>query len=56
MGYVGDFNTVRNLGEMNYLRKMSNTRKYISLLILLNNYKMLNIPMIGIKYTWYKPN
>ena len=54
---VGDFNSFRSLGErrnanidVDHRREMRRFNEFIE------NTKLLDILMVGRKYTWYKPN
>jgi len=54
---VGDFNSIRSLGERrnakfdaNHRREMRRFNEFIE------NKELVDIPMVGRKYTWYKPN
>lgn len=54
---LGDFNSIRSEGERKGINRVSgNMREMQGFNNFIDSMKMVDIPCIGRKYTWYRPN
>jgi len=54
---IGDINVIRHLGERRGLSsQLSSSRRIKGFNDFIKNVEMMDIPMVGRKHTWYKPN